>query len=100
MADHGEASHSVNPFIVIQNIRETPVHLVGLAGGSCIAAPAVALRRDLLTLGGDEMFVRGNVPFHCAAASRKANCLQTCQANSRITDSASQQVVQNRTVSV
>ena len=90
MADHGEASHSVNPFIVIQNIRETPVHLVGFTGTGRIAAPAAALRRDLLSLGGDEMLVGGDVPFHCAVTSRKANSLQTCQANSRITDSASQ----------
>lgn len=69
MADHGEAGHSVNLFVVIQDIREPPVHLVGLTGTGCITAPTVALRRDLLTLGGDEMLVGGNVPFRCASAS-------------------------------
>ena len=90
MADYGEAGHSVNLFVVIQDIREPPVHLVGLTGTGRIAAPAVALRRDLLTLGGDEMLVGGDVPFHCASASRKANCLQPSQTNSKITDSVSQ----------
>lgn len=54
MADHGEASHSENLFVVIQDIRETPVHLVVFTGTGRIAAPAVALRCDLLSLGGDE----------------------------------------------
>ena len=61
MADHDEASHSENLFVVIQDIRETPVHLVVFTGTGRIAAPAVALRRDLLTLGGDEMLVGGDV---------------------------------------
>lgn len=61
MADHGEASHSENLFVVIQDIRETPVHLVVFTGTGRIAAPAVALRCDLLSLGGDEMLVGGDV---------------------------------------
>lgn len=95
MADHGEAGHSVNLFVVIQDIREPPVHLVGLTGTGRIAAPAVALRRDLLTLGGDEMLVGGNVFLYDCCTAVKPGLTQTIQYDRRVLDTLPEQAVDN-----
>lgn len=93
MADHGEASHSVNLFVVIQDIRETPVHLVGFTGTGRIAAPAVALRRDLLTLGGDEMLVGSNVFLYDCCTAVKPGLTQTIPYDRRVLDTLPEQTV-------
>lgn len=95
MADHGEASHSENLFVVIQDIRETPVHLVGLTGTGRIAAPSVALRRDLLTLGGDEMLVGSNVFLYDCCTAVKPGLTQTIPYDRRVLDTLPEQTVDN-----
>ena len=79
VADHGKACCAVDLPVVVQNICEAPVHLVGLAGICGIATTSVALRRNLLPLGWQEMLVGGNVVFDDGQSTLKAGLQQAIQ---------------------
>ena len=81
VADHGKAGNAVGLTVVIQNIREFPVHLVGFTGLCDVSATTISLRRNQLTFGRNKVFVGGDIPFHCTLTASKPYCLKPLQAN-------------------
>lgn len=51
VTDHGKAGNAVGLTVVIQNIREAPVHLVGFTGLCDVPAATISLRRNQLAFG-------------------------------------------------
>ena len=100
MTDHGKAGNTVFTSVRRQDIRKAPVHLVGFSRLRRVPTAAVALRRDLLTFGGDEMLMSGNVPLHGTAASSEPHLSQAFMAYYRITDTVAQHCIQYRAVPV
>lgn len=72
VADHCKACRAVDLSVVVQNISEAPVHLVGFTGTSSIAATPVTLRCNLLPLYGNEVPVGSNIVFDDGQSSLKA----------------------------
>lgn len=64
VADHGKTGNAVSLPVVIQNIGESPVHLVGFAG-LCGGVPAatVSQGRSQLAFGGNEVFAGGGILY-------------------------------------
>ena len=95
VADHGKARCAVDLSVVVQNICEAPVHLVGFTGGGRIATTSVALWRNLLPFCGNEVLVGGNVVFDDGQSSLKARLQQTIQDHCGIADTLLQQCINN-----
>ena len=81
VADHGKTGNAVVLPVVIQDIGESPVHLVGFAGVCGVPATTVSLGSSQLPFGGNKVFVRGDIPFHGTLTASKPHCLKTLQAN-------------------
>ena len=100
MADHSEAGHLKLGSVWIQNLCEAPIHLKCFPRLGRVTATAVALRRDLLPLGRQEMLVRGDVTFDGTTAPGEAHFLKTFQAYSGIADAATEHAVENGRIAI
>ena len=94
VANHSKAGNAVGPTIVIQNIRESPVRLVGFTGLCDVPASTISLRRNQLAFGWNQVFVRGDILFYNGCSSFEASLLQTLQYDRGILDTLAQQAVQ------
>lgn len=81
VTDSGKAGNAAGLPVVIQNIRESPVHLVGFTVLYGVAATTVFLRCNQLAFGWNEILVGGDIPFHYTLATGKPHCLKSLQAN-------------------
>ena len=76
VADHGKAGNAVGLTVVIQNIRESPVHLVGFTGLCDVPAATISLRRNQLASVRNQVFVRGNILFYNGPPPSKPACFK------------------------
>ena len=98
VADHGKAGNAVGLTVVIQNIRESPVHLVGFTGLCDVPAATISLRRNQLASGRNQVFVRGNILFYNGRPSFKTSLFQTLQYDRGILNALAQQAVQQASI--
>ena len=93
VTNHGEAGRGIFRSVIVQNLSETPVHLVGFSrlGGEPTAA--VALRRHQPALGWNEVFVSLDVPFDSAETALESELTESVQAHCRIGDTLAKQLV-------
>ena len=100
MTDHSEAGHLKLGTVWIQDLCEAPVHLERFSRLGRVTTATIALRCDLLALGWDEMFVRGDVTFNGTTAPGEAHFLKTFQAYSGIADTVAEHAVENGRIAV
>ena len=98
VADHGKAGNAVGLTVVIQNIRESPVHLVGFTGLCDVPAATISLRRNHLASGRNQVFVRSNILFYNGRPSFKTSLFQTLQYDRGILTALTQQAVQQASI--
>ena len=84
----------LNAYIVIQNISESPIHLVSFTGLCDVPAATVSLRRNQLALGWNKVFVGGDILFYNGCPAFKTGLSQTLQHYRGVLDSLAQQTVQ------
>ena len=94
LADHCEASCGVCRSVIVQNLGETPVHLVGFSrlGGEPTAT--VALRCYQLSLGWHEVFVSLDILLDCAEPALKSKLTEPVELQRRIGDTLAKQLAQ------
>ena len=98
VTDHGKTGNAVGLSILIQNIRESPVHLVGFTGLCDVLTATIPLRRNQLVFGRNKVFVGGDILFYNGRPSFKASLLQTLQYDRGILDALAQQAVQQASI--
>ena len=79
---------------LIQNISESPIHLVSFTGLCDVPAATVSLRRNQLALGWNKVFVGGDILFYNGCPAFKTGLSQTLQHYRGVLDSLAQQTVQ------
>ena len=94
VTNHGKASGSIFRPVIVQNLSETPVHLVSFSRFRGEPAAAVALRSHQLALGWHKVFIGLDIPLDGAKAALKSNDLQSFQTYCRIGDALAKQLVQ------
>ena len=95
VANHSKAGgNSVGLPIVIQNISESPIHLVSFTGLCDVPAATVSLRRNQLALGWNKVFVGGDILFYNGCPAFKTGLSKTLQHYRGVLDSLAQQTVQ------
>ena len=94
VTNHGEAGRGIFRSVIVQNLSETPVHLIGFSWLGCEPAAAVALRCNQLSLGWHEVFVSLDVPFDSAETALESKLTESVQAHRRIGDTLPKQIVQ------
>lgn len=94
VADHSKAGNSVGLPVIIQNIRESPVHLVGFTGLRGVPATTVSLRRNQLAFGRNKVFVGGNILVYNGCPALKTSLSQTLQYDRGVLNPLAQQAVQ------
>ena len=98
VADHSKAGNSVDLPVVIQNIRESPVHLVGFTGRRGVPATTVSLRHNQLAFGRNKLFVGGNILFYNGCPALKTGLSQTLQYGRGVLNPLAQQAVQQASI--
>ena len=100
MADHGETDRLKLGAVRIQNFGGAPIHLECFSWLGRVATAAIALRRDLLPLGRQEMLVPGDVTFDGTTAPGEAHFLKTFHAYRGIADATAEHAVENGRIAV
>ncbi len=91
VANHSKAGNPVGLPIVIQNISESPIHLVSFTGLCDVPEATVSLRRNQLALGWNKVFVGGDILFYNGCPAFKTGLSQTLQHYRGVLDSLAQQ---------
>ena len=86
MTDHGKTGSNIIHSVIVQNLSETPAHLVGFSRRGSKTAATATLRCHPLSPSRYKVLVGHDVPFDGAETALKSELTESGHAHRRIGD--------------